>query len=349
MIRSTIIGFGAATMLLLAVHAQAAPFMYIPTGVTNEIVVVDLNGDRVVNRIPELENAHGLAATPDGETLVAGSMQKASAGSASATLKPAEVKAEDHEAHHAAGQAAAASYVSIVQRVNNRVVRRIAVPGLTHHTAVSPDGKIAIAVHADLGGVSMIDLTRMAVIKTLKTGAAANYAVFSPDGRRLYVSNAGDATVSEIDTVSWELKRQLQAGKLPEHLVLNARGERLYVLNVLDGTVSQIDLPEGRVAQTFKVGKAPHAGALSRDEKGLFVSNNGDGTVSRIDLSTGAVRTVAVGAAPYHVDFVGAKNTLYVSSRELPKIWALDPDTLAVRDEISLGKGIGHQTVVLDK
>lgn len=339
----------SGAMLFVALHAQAAPFMYVPTGVSNEIVVVDLDGDRVVTRIAELENAHGLAATPDGEILVAGSMQKAPVGGATATPKPAGVDTEDHEAHHAAGQPAAVSYVSIVQRVNSRVVRRIAVPGLTHHTAVAPDGKIAVAVHADLGGVSMIDLARMEVVKTVKTGPAANYAVFSPDGRRVYVSNAGDGTVSEIDTANWEIKRQLKAGKMPEHLVFDARGARLFVLNVLDGTVSQIDLPEGRATRTFKVGKAPHAGALSRDEKVLFVSNNGDGTLSRINVETGEVRAVLLGASPYHVDYVSAKNTLYVSSKELPKIWALDPDTLHVRDEIDLGKGVGHQTVVLEK
>lgn len=348
MIRNKILEVSAALALLSTVPVQAAPLMYVPTGVSNEIVVVDLDGHRVVHRITELENAHGLAATPDGEMLVAGSMQSAAAGAAT-SAKPAAVTAEDHAAHHAAGQTAAASYVSILQRGNNRVVRRIAVPGLTHHTTVSPDGKVAIAVHSDLGGVSVIDLTRLELVKTVKTGAAANYAVFSPDGGRLYVSNAGAGTVSEIDTLKWEIVRQLQVGKMPEHLILDAGGKRLYVLNVLDGTVSQIDLPEGHTARSFKVGKAPHAGALSREEKWLFVSNNADGTVSRIDMASGEGHTVPVGAAPYHVDYVGANDTLYVSSKELPKIWALDPATLAVRGEIDLGKGIGHQTVVLEK
>lgn len=332
-----------AAVLWFAAHAQAAPLMYVPTG--NEIVVIDLDGGRVVQRIPELENAHGLAATPDGEILVAGSMQRVAGGVA----KPATIKEEDHEAHHAGGQPAANGYVSIVQRMQNRVVRRIPVPGLTHHTAVSPDGKVAVAVHTDMGGVSIIDLQRMAVTVSFKTGAAANYAVFSPDGRTLYVTNAGDGTVSEIATAKWEVTRQLKVGKMPEHITLSAKGERLYVLNVADGTVSQIELPEGRTARTFKVGKAPHAGALSRDEKQLFVSNNGDGTLSRVDVATGEMRTVPLGPSPYHVDFVGAKNTLYVSSKEQPKIWALDPDTLAVRDEIDLGTGIGHQAVVLEK
>lgn len=337
------------TALLFAAYAQAAPFMYIPTGISNEIAVVDLNRDNVVDRIGELENAHGLTATPDGEILIVGSMQRASATDAAAAEKPAAVKAEDHTLHHAAGESVAASYVSIVQRANLRVIRRVAVPGLTHHTAVSPDGKIAIAVHTDLGGVSIIDLARMETVKTFKTGTAANYAVFVPNGRRLYVSNAGDASVSEIDTTNWEIKRQLHVGNMPEHMIISAHGEQMYVLNVLDGTVSQINLSDGRMAHTFKVGKTPHAGALSGNDKWLFISNNGDGTVSRIDLMTNEIRTVPLGADPYHVDYVSAKNTLYVTSKTLPKMWAINPDTLRVRAEIDLGKGIGHQAVVLDK
>jgi DNA-binding beta-propeller fold protein YncE len=52
----------------------AAPLMYVPTGGANDLAIIDLQTDRIVGRIGELENAHGLAASPGGKYLVAGSM-----------------------------------------------------------------------------------------------------------------------------------------------------------------------------------------------------------------------------------------------------------------------------------
>ncbi len=92
------------------------------------------------------------------------------------------------------------SFVSIVHPGRGHVMRRVSVRGLTHHTAVSPDGKYGIAVHSGAGGISVIDLESMSVIKEIQTGRAPNFALFSSDGRGLYVSNAFSGTLSEIDT-----------------------------------------------------------------------------------------------------------------------------------------------------
>jgi len=95
-------------------QAAAAPLMYVPTG--NEIVVIDVAPDRIVRRIGELENAHGLAAAPGGEYLVAGSMQTAKPEQKIAVEKPAQVSDEEHKQHHVAdpAQIVTSSTLSIV-------------------------------------------------------------------------------------------------------------------------------------------------------------------------------------------------------------------------------------------
>ena len=128
-----------AVLLLLPFAATARSLMYVPTGETNSIVIIDMTDDRIVGHIDELENAHGLSASPVGDNLVAGSMQIAETGKSSAS-KPSAVSEAEHKAHHADMPGTIGpSFVSIVHIKHGHVMRRVPVRALTHHTAVSPD------------------------------------------------------------------------------------------------------------------------------------------------------------------------------------------------------------------
>lgn len=322
--------------------------MYVPAGEANEIVIIDLNTNQVIGRIPELENAHGLAATPDGEYLLAGSMNVSQTGNIEAD-RPAAVSEEQHASHHAKStgkpDAAMTSFVSLVHLQHGHVMRRIVVNGLTHHVAVSPDGKFAVAVHSLNGGISVIDLDSMAVSREIKTGELPNYAVFSSDGRQLYVSNAGSGTIVEIDTADWKTRRTFQAGKGAEHMVLAPDGKRLYVTNVDKASVSVVDLTNGNLLGHYEIGPEPHGIDISPDGRWLFVSSRGGEKFVRIDLENAQRQTIDLKPAPYHVKYVPSVHKLYVSSSEQPLIWVLDPRRLAIEDTISIETGIAHQMV----
>jgi len=348
-----IVVFFLVLALLFPVITVAELRMYVPTGKANDLVIIDLNTDKVIGRIPELENAHGLAASPKSDYLVAGSMQPVGTGAASGAVKPSAVSEAEHAAHHAAGSqestAGAPSYVSIVHPEHGHVMRRIAVRGLTHHTAVSPDGKYAIAVHSGAGGISIIDLASMIVVKEVQTGRSPNYALFNKKGTRLYVSNAFSGTVSEIDSRDWNVKRELVVGKEPEHLALAPDGKKLFVANVGDGQVATVELGSGKVEKRHAIGREPHGLDVSDDGRWLFAASKGDGKLIRIDLRSGEQQAMDLQPAPYHLEYVDAVGKLYVSSRKEPKIWVINSQTLAVRGEIAIGKGVAHQMVVLGR
>jgi len=327
--------------LLSPVAVNAANLMYVPTGEANDLVVIDPNTDKIVSRIGELENAHGLAGSAKSEYLVAGSMKVAEAASLGVAAKAAAGSSEI--------PANNSSYVSIIHPKHGHVTRRVLVRGITHHTAVSPDGQYAIAVHAGAGGISVIDLERAEVVKEVQTGRSPNFAVFSADGSRLYVSNVFSGTVSELDSADWSIKRTLEVGREPEHLALTPDGLTLFVINVGDKQVAVLDLKTAVVTERYAVGSQAHGLALSADGRGLFVSSQGDGKLVNINLKDGAQRTLDLQPAPYHVEYVGAVNKLYVSSRKEPKIWVIDPQSLTVRGDIAIGKGVAHQMVVLDQ
>lgn len=338
------------SLLFFSVASIANPVMYVPLGETNELVIIDLKTDKITGRIDELENAHGLSSNSNTEYLVAGSMQTASVKKSGAT-KPAQVSEAEHEAHHAggeatSGQAATPSYVSIVHPKHGHVMRRIEVRGLTHHTTVSPDGKLAIAVHSGAGGISVIDLDKSEVIKTVQTGTWPNYAVFTSDGSYLYVTNAGAGMVNEIDTRTWQTTKKIKVGKEPEHLVMSANNRLLYVANKASGSVSVVDLAKGNVTKTYSVGKKLHGIDLSDDDRWLFVTSKGSNQLSKVNLSSGNITHINLSPAPYHLAYIPGLNKLYVSSRKLPKIWVLNAQTLKTENEISLGKGVAHQMVI---
>ena len=344
---------GAAAIAVTSV-VLAAPTVYIPLGTANEIAIVDAASDEIVGRIGDLVNPHGLAATPDGKYLVAGSNQETGPDKAALLPKPAGVSEEEHQRHHAMPDPAAVqssvgiSHVAIIEVRDQEVVRRVDVKGAVHHNLVTPDGRYAISTHTTAGGISAIDLSTYTVAKVVSTGPVPNYAVVTNDGKRIYVSNAGNNTISEIDTDHWIVTRNILAGAAPEHMVLSPDESTIYVNNIGSGTVSVISLQQGKVMETYKVGNDPHGIDLSEDGKSLFVSSKTDNTLTRIDLESGEIKRLQLSPAPYHVTAIRGSGKLYVSSRKLPKIWVVDQRRLEVLGEIPI-RGEGHQMVVVGR
>ena len=337
-------------ILTLSFYVKAEQVMYVVTGPSNSMQIIDTKTDTITGEIGELENAHGLSGNKNTEYLVAGSMEQAIKGKQSS--KPVAISDEEHKTHHAAenneSKPLGKSYVSIIHPKHGHVIRRIEVKGITHHTSVSPDGKTAIATHSKDGGVSTIDLETSTVTSFIKTGQVPNYAVFSSDGKRLYVSNAGSGNVSVIDTHKWVVINNIKVGLGPEHLHLDAYDEVLYVVNVISGSVSAVNLADTKNVHTYKVGKSPHGVTLSSDGLQLFVSNKGSNSLTRINILNGNTQNITLSPAPYHLEAIPNSNKLYVSSRKQPKIWVVDQRNLNILKEIDIGKGIAHQMVTLD-
>ena len=329
--------------------ARAEPFIYIPMGSENKILVVDAATDKIVGSFGGITSVHGLAGTPDGQFLIAGSFEERDTGS-EAMAKPSGVSEGEHAAHHKAPVAKVGapepvvSTVSVVRVADGSLVRSIDVPGAVHHVAVSPDGLFAAVTQPNEGGITVIDLTSYDVVATVSTGPLPNYAVFSPDGGRLYVSNAGNDTISEVDTTGWTERRIFGAGTGPEHIVLSEDGSRLYVANADGGTVSEIVTKTGKTDRIFDIGGSLHGIDLSQNTHTLFVSARALDKLIAIDLLSGGKREVTLAPEPYHLATIGGGDRLYVSSADEPKIWVVDQKTLAVTGEIPIG-GKGHQIV----
>lgn len=343
-----------APFVLLAglTGAAQAVTVFIPEGSGNQILKVDAATGQVIGRIEGLEAVHGLAGAPGVPYLIAGSYAETAADDATSVAKPEGVTEDEHAAHHAKPAVGAMpkdagrSILTVLDSASGSVVRRIEVPGAVHHTAVSSDGRIAAATHPAGDGISLIDLKTLSFRAFIPTGSMPNYAIFGHDGGTIYVSNTGNGTVSEVDVVKGFVKRNILAGEGPEHIVLSRDGSMLYAVDADAGKVNEIDLSTGATLRSFEIGGELHGMDLSEDGATLFVSGKGENKIVAVDLASGSMRTAPLGPAPYHLTTVTGTGKIYVSSRDEPKVWIVDPVTLKAMAEIPV-EGEGHQMVVL--
>lgn len=326
--------------------AQGEPIAYVPLGSAAGVLVVDAADDRALYTIRGLPEVHGLAISPDGEYLLAGSLLTGDAGKI--PEKPAGMSEADHAAHHGGGSVSAGgrtSHLTLMKASDGTVLRRIPVPGAVHHVEIAPNGRTAAATHPGGGGISLVDLETGTVSASVPTGAEPNYMAFTADGERLFVSNAGDGSISELTFGHGIVSRKLSVGGAPEHLVLSRDGARLYVNDVDSGSVIEIDTRSWSVARRFEVGGLLHGIDLSADGNRIFAAARERNAVAAIDLASGTVSFAPLAPEPYHLTVLGSTGKLYVTSAAMSKIWAVDGDSLAVRAEIPI-EGEGHQIAV---
>lgn len=317
----------AATLSSLSMVVFAGPTVYIPLGSANRVIAIDAASNKITATYTGVENAHGLVGTPDGEYLVAGSLSEK-------PLSKPDPKAKN-------------SKLFLVHPAHGHVMLTIPVSGMTHHLAITPDGRYVISTHTTRSYVSVLDMQSNQIVRTVKTGPAPNYVVVTRDGQFAYVTNSGNGTISEINLRSWKVTRTLQAGPSPEHLVLSRDEKTFYVANPRVGTVSVISVKKGKVTRSFKIGKAMHGLDIGDDGKTLFASSKNDDLLVALNPATGKMRKLKLSPAPYHLNTIPGTGKVYVSSSKQPLIWVIDQKTLKVIGKITLPAGEGHQMVIV--
>jgi YVTN family beta-propeller protein len=345
----------AATLSALALSAPSlalAGTVFIPEGSANSILMVEPESGEILGRLPGLEAIHGLSGSPGAKYLVAGSFTEIDREVVAATAKPEGMSDDDHAAHHAKRDTAVLpedagmSLVTILDAKTHEVVQRIEVPGAVHHTAVSPDGRLAAATHPAGDGISIIDLETLTYRGFVQTGPMPNYAAFAPEGGKVFVTNTGNGTLSEVDAENGYLTRNIRVGEGPEHLVLSASGAAAFVADSDGGKAYRVDLSSGEVTDAYDIGGEVHGIGLSDREGVLYVAGKGTDRLVSIDLATGKQRETALSPNPYHLTTIPNSGKLMVSSRSQPKVWIVDQASLTASGEITI-QGEGHQMVAL--
>ncbi len=340
-------------LLMTTAIATAQTVVFVPEGSADSVRMVDAETGETIRRIAGLEAVHGLSGAPGVPYLVAGSYAESDREAIVELTQPEGVSEDEHAAHHEAptgeliGPAnAGISILTVLDAASGEIVRRIEVPGAVHHTAVSPDGRYAIATHPSGDGISVVDLTTFELTAFIPTGGLPNYAAFGADPEIVYVSNGGNGTISEVDLGRAIVRRNIVAGTAPEHMAIDVGRDVIYAADAVEGNVLELSLADGAQSRSFSIGGELHGLDLSDDRTSLFVAGRGEDKIAAVDLPTGAVTFATLSPEPYHLTDIPGTGTFYVSSRAEPTIWIIDEATLTAIGEFPV-EGEGHQMVAI--
>lgn len=317
-----------STNIVFANTVYASPTVYIPLGTANKVIKVDAATDEIIATYTDVENPHGLVATPDGEYLIAGSLKET-------PLKKGQAKNTPN------------SKLFFIHPAHGHVMSTIPVSGWTHHQAITNDGKYVLSTHAMRGSISVVNLEDNKVIKIVKTGPVPNYTLITKDNKYAYVSNTGNNSISEINLKTWKIRRKMESGAAPEHMAFSGNEKTIYVSNPRAGKVSAISVVTGKVTKTYKIGKAVHGLDIGDDGKTLFVSSKKENKLVSIDTVSGSKKELNLSPAPYHLNTIKGTGKVYVSSRKKPVIWVVDQKSLKVINTIMLPAGEAHQMAIV--
>lgn len=166
-------------------------------------------------------------------------------------------------------------YLFRVDTVVMKVTAELFVGGAPIDVMRDPSGPLFFVSNQGLGGVSVIDPTRMRSVGFIRTGQGAHGMATSPDGKRLFVSNRLDGTISVISFATRRVVSTWNVGGSPDMMQLSPNGRELWASNRFDGSVSVTSTVTGRVLRTIPVDAGPHGLTYFPQRGHLSVGHNG--------------------------------------------------------------------------
>jgi YVTN family beta-propeller protein len=171
-------------------------------------------------------------------------------------------------------------------------------PQSSSAVALTPDGRLVMAVNPDSDSVSIVDTGSLQLLAEVAVGDDPRTLAVTPSGTHAVVANHAGASVSAIDLSSFEEVARWPVGPMPYGVVTD--GTSAYLTEFGAGTVSAIDLASGDISGSIEVGPFPAGLALipgvgSGDQ--LLVTHLFDGDLTSIEIPALRVSwTVSTGA-----------------------------------------------------
>jgi YVTN family beta-propeller protein len=199
-------------------------FIYLTCENSAVVAVIDRKANKVVGAIESgSTNGHRLIVAPDGQRLYTENEEDAT--------------------------------VSVIDLPKRKLLGKIATPRPLAGIAISPDGRIVVAVDDAQPTLFLIDTEAGKVREEIvlkDVPKAAQIARYAPDNSLLGVTSLNSDTVSLIDP-SFREQAAIKVGSQPMDMAF--RGDELFVPCQGDGSVHVIDIPGKRHKASFQAGK----------------------------------------------------------------------------------------------
>jgi len=309
--------------------------LYVTSGVTDEVLVLEAADGTLIRRIPverrrdEIDGPHGVAVSPDGRywyvslehgepTLwkferpgdrLVGRVRIPGAGAARIGVTPdggvAFVPDYDRARPGEAGR------VAVISLETLEIVGNPLVCPSPHHAAVSPAGDLVAVACSQSDEIVLLDASSLAEVRRFPAGDSAGSPgrpryrplnlAWSPDGEVLYVALHAAAEVAAFgpDGVG---KGVAAVGPGPAQIAVTPDGGMIVAANRRDRSLSVVDA--ATLVERFRVDLgADHPHGVTLDGSGRFAfvacegTPDGLGRVVAVDLESGGVRwSVPAGA-----------------------------------------------------
>jgi len=206
-----------------------------------------------------------------------------------------------------------APQVTVIDGRSDRVVARIALPGVPRQVLVSEAVGAMVASFPDRSVLEMVDLSSPAARVKIDLATVPDLIVLSPDGYLVAAADAGAGAVSVVSLQKRQTLLRLSGFGDPRNLTFSLDGSQLYVtdrripeLAVVDivqqSVIERTALTAGVTSDRVRGEKGgPGVSALTRTPDGRygFVSIASLDSVIIVDLSTfQPVKRIRVGRAP---------------------------------------------------
>ncbi len=197
----------------------------------NNVLVVDVEQQRIVGEFKTGQFPHGLRISPDGREIYVANVMDNS--------------------------------VSVIDIAQSKEVTRIPVGKAPVQVGFTPDGRHAYVSLRDENSIAVVDTVQRRKIATVAVGRNPIQVFATPDGRYVYVANQGtetnpNNTVSVIETANNSVVATIVTGKGAHGVVASDDGKLIFIANIADDTVSVIDTTTQEVTRNIKVGKGPN-------------------------------------------------------------------------------------------
>lgn len=298
----------------LPLAAQSGRPMIVQTNSAGDsVMLIDPATDRIVQEIPDIEVAHGVAAAPDGSHLYISDESL--------------------------------STVDVVDTKTMRVTNRIPLSGHPNNIGITKDGRKAyVAITGAQGGVDVVDLVAGRRTKSIPMARGVHNPILTPDGKYVVAGSVAGSTAMVIDTttdqpvwslhfeggvrvfcfeanpdgstkrmfvqvsnvhgfdvVDWAERRIVRRILLPDipvaqrnsdgiqgapahGILVSPDGKTLWSTSKFNSAVYVYSMPDLKYLGEVKVGTVPDWITFTPDSKKLYVANAHDNTVSVIDV-----------------------------------------------------------------
>jgi YVTN family beta-propeller protein len=304
---------------------QQGRYAYVTNEDDNNLMVVDLQTEKVIKTMNTGKIPHALVFTRDGKGYVNNRGEKS---------------------------------LTVIDGNTFMVLRTIALPATSMQIALSPDGKTLAVGYKNALLITLIDTASDRILGTVVIGkdrkgvkaVRIKHPFWSADGCFVYAGDNINDTVVKIDAKTLQIASTISVHATTHHLIADPTGKHLYIVNGKGENgafmISVLDAASDKIVKTITIPMVQgekakgHHGEFSPDGKSFYVCNEGGRTLAIIDPATLTMtKTLQVGEGAGHPLFTTDGKRVFVICHGDNIVSMIDTASQEVMGSIQIGKG----------